>query len=280
MMRFRCRAALALLAVLLVPGCGYMERRTLETGPNGPETPATVGLPFERLSIPSSGRHLDGYLVPAAAGCGRAPVLVIYHGVQETISLWVGAQKFLSQHCVTSLVFDYTGSGDSSGPASMAAVNEDGVAAYEFARARFRGERLFLLGHSMGNAILFEAMPRFSSMPDGVVAANAFASLRDMAGRASWIYEVLMFFSPDYWNNVKSVPGVHAPLLLVASDADHTAPVEDARRILDVANDPRRLVVVHGFSHNALYRAPKQEWWEEPLKFIGAGAAAPLATPH
>ena len=271
--------ALVLFVAVSLDGCGYMARRTLETGPNGPETPGTLGLAFERLSIPSSGRHLDGFLVPAATRCGKVPVLVLFHGVQETISMWVGAQKFLSEHCVTSMVFDYTGSGDSSRPASMEAVNEDAVAVYAFARARFPRERLFLLGHSMGNAILFESMPRFSSPPEGVVCANAFSSLRDFAGRSSWIYEFLMYFSPDWWNNVRSVSAVHAPLLVVTSDGDTVAPPADGRKIFDAANEPRQIVLLHGYPHNALYRDPQAAWWESTLRFVGAPLVPSAGTP-
>jgi len=108
--------------------------------------------------------------VTAGVSCQSPPVVLIYHGVQETISEWVKAQRFLYDHCVSSVVFDYTGSGDSSRPARFEAVGEDSVAAYEYARSRFPGKRLYVLGHSMGNG------PHFSSRPAGAIVANAFAS--------------------------------------------------------------------------------------------------------
>ena len=43
------------------------ERSMISTGPNGPETPATVGLAYERLKIPSGSRSLDAYLVEASS---------------------------------------------------------------------------------------------------------------------------------------------------------------------------------------------------------------------
>ena len=273
MRRFGCFGIVLIAAVsAMLGGCSYVARQTLTTGPNGPETPASVGVPFERISIASSGRRLDAYLVPPAAGCTGSPAIVIYHGLQETISMYVKAQKLLSENCVASLVFDYTGSGDSSRGASMQAVNQDATAVYDFARSRFAGDRLFLLGHSMGNGILFASIPRFSSQPEGVIAANMFSSLRDMAGRSAWYYRILMKFSPDWWNNRKAVAGLHAPLLVISSDADTTAPAQEARQVFEAANEPKKFVVLHGFRHNALYLSPQQAWWGEVLRFVGAPA--------
>jgi hypothetical protein len=41
----------------------HFEPQFLTTGPNGPETPESVGLAYERVKIPSLNRTLDGYLV-------------------------------------------------------------------------------------------------------------------------------------------------------------------------------------------------------------------------
>jgi uncharacterized protein len=258
------------LASLALGGCGYMARKVLTTGPNGPQTPASVGLTFERASISSGGRHLDSYLVPAPPDCTDAPVVIIYHGVQETISDWVGAQRLLNNHCVTSLIFDYSGSGDSSRPASMVAVNQDGIAAYDFIRARYPMARIYTFGHSMGNGIMLEALPQFSAPPAGVIIANAFSSMRDFAAQSGRIYSVLAHLSPDWWDNVKTVRRVRSPILVVSSDADQVVSTEDGRKIYASANEPKRLVLLHGYKHNALYRTPNEEWWREVLKFVGA----------
>ncbi len=120
---------------------GYlMARLALTTGPNGPQTPAMLGVPFARVEIPSGPRRLDSYIVTAASSCTNPPVLLIYHGVQETISEWVKAQKFLYDHCVSSVIFDPTGSGNSSRPAAFEAIGEDSIAAYEFTVQRFPRE--------------------------------------------------------------------------------------------------------------------------------------------
>src|ERR1700743_2718780 len=84
-----CARAAVFVAVAALSGCApvaryFIETKALTTGPNGPQTPADNGAPFERVAIPSGARHLDSYVVTAPPSCLKAPVILIYHGVQET----------------------------------------------------------------------------------------------------------------------------------------------------------------------------------------------------
>jgi uncharacterized protein len=248
-----------------------METLALTTGPNGPDTPATLGVPFQRIAIPSGPRRLDSYIVSASQACVNPPVVLIYHGVQETISEWVKAQRFLNDHCVSSIVFDCTGSGNSSRPARFEAIGEDSIAAYEFTASHFAGKRIYVLGHSMGNGPMLEAVPRFSVQPAGVIVANAFASLRSQKRtRSNILYRILAYTIPDWWDNVNSVREIHVPLLVVHSDSDQVNSIDDARAVFAAAGQPKKLAILHAYSHNALYQDPTEEWWSAPLAFVGA----------
>jgi len=254
---------LALRPVIL----DFSSKTFLNTGPNGPETPAAVGLAFDRLKIPSGHRLLDAYLVRAPATCQPRVALLIFHGVMETISEWVLAQKFLYDHCISSIVFDYSGHGNSSRPGTIGHLNEDAIPAYATFLAQFPDERLCLLGHSMGNSPLLESLPHFRPPPSCVVVANAFSSLKDQ-GRKRGTSRALLYLIPDAWDNVKNVKLVRVPLLLVYSDADTVNPPDMGRQIFESAPEPKQLAVLHGFPHNALYRAPTEEWWAPVLRFL------------
>ncbi len=240
----------------------------LNTGPNGTETPATVGLAFDRLKIPSGPRVLDAYLVRAPVACQPRMAVLIFHGVMETISEWVRAQKFLYDHCISSVVFDYSGHGDSTRPGTIGHLNEDATPAYKAFVSQFPGERLCVLGHSMGNAPLLEALPRFNPPPSCVVVANAFSSLRD-AGRRRGTSIFLLYTIPDAWDNIENAKLVRVPLLVVYSDADGVNPPAMGQSIFEAAPNPnKQLAVLHGFPHNALYRTPTEDWWAPVLRFL------------
>jgi alpha-beta hydrolase superfamily lysophospholipase len=246
----------------------YFEPKFLSTGPNGPETPASVGVIYERIGIPSADRTLDGYLVMAARPCEPKVALLIFHGVMETISEWVKAQRFLYDHCISSVVFDYSGHGNSSRPGTIKNLNHDSAAAYVWFAARFAGDsRLCVLGHSMGNGPMLEALPDFRPTPACVVVANAFSSLRE-AGAHRGTPRLLVSMMPDAWNNVKNIEHTRSPLMLVHSDADLVNALAMGQQIFQSAPEPKEMVIQHGFKHNALYKEPNDEWWTPVLRFL------------
>jgi len=262
-----------LVAILCVIFCRPIvlhisEKKFLVTGPNGPETPASLGIPFERLKIASGNRQLDGFLVRAPSNCELQTAVLVFHGVGETISQWVKAQRFLYDHCVSSVVFDYSGHGESTKPGTFQNLREDAVAAY----ASFMGQfahygRRCVLGFSMGNGPMLESITNFQPAPSCVVVASAFSSLRD-AGARRGSPKIVLYMIPDVWDNVAMVSQNHAPLLVVHSDADAVNPVSMGQKIFDAAPEPKQMVVLHGFPHNALYTNPSEEWWKPVLSFI------------
>jgi uncharacterized protein len=245
----------------------FASKSFLNTGPNGPETPATVGLAFDRLKISSARRVLDAYLVRAPASCQPRVAVLIFHGVMETISEWVLAQKFLYDQCISSIVFDYSGHGESTRPGTIGHLNDDAVPAYATFVSQFPGERLCVLGHSMGNSPLLESLPRFTPPPSCVVLANAFSSLRG-AGRKRGTSIFLLYAIPDAWDNVENAKLVRVPLLVVYSDADKVNPPAMGHQIFESAPEPKQLAILHGFPHNALYRTPTEGWWAPVLRFL------------
>lgn len=261
-------AALAALAAC-APAANLLSEKMLATGPNGPETPADLGAPYREVTIPSHGRSLDAYLVRAASSCKDPPAILIYHGFNETISKWTEAQKLLYDHCVSSLVFDPSGSGNSSKGASVYHLAEDAVSAYAFAQATFPPPtRLYLLGHSLGDAVMLQAEPGFQPQPVGIIVANGFSSLRDFYA-ARGTSGVFLSAMPDWWDNKQAIARVHVPVLVIHSDADKTIPVDQAREVFGAANEPKQLVIVQGFAHNGLRRHTTTGWWASVLKFVG-----------
>jgi len=241
----------------------------ISTGPNGPETPATVGLAYERLKIPSGSRLLDAYLVEAVSSCRPRAALLIFHGVGETISQWVNVQRFLYDHCISSVVFDYSGNGDSSPPGTVRNLHQDATAAYAQFHTHFGAtSRVCALGFSMGNAILLDAYTEFHPAPDCMIVGGAFSSAREGAVHAWGIPGWMAHGFPDQWNNVSAISRSHPPLLVVHSDADRANPLWMGERIYQAAPQPKQLVVLRGLRHNAVYSGPIEQWWAPVVTFI------------
>jgi alpha-beta hydrolase superfamily lysophospholipase len=250
----------------------FAEPHFLKTGPNGPDTPQTFGAPYEHVSIPSGTRILDGYLVRAPDECSNHSAVLIFHGVMETISEWSAAQAFLRENCVASLVFDFTGHGNSSHGGTVKRVNHDALAAYRYFSTAFGSDqRLCILGHSMGNGPMLEELPAFTAAPSCVVVASPLSSLRDWG--VAHVSRLMAYMIPDVWNCVANISRNTVPVLVIHSRSDSVNQIEMGLRVFAAAREPKRMIEVDGFRHNAIYKTPSLIWWSPVLAFIQQGGS-------
>ena len=244
-----------------------VERNGLITAPNGPETPETFGAPYQQLSIVSGDRKLDATLVRAPAD--TAPALLIFHGTAEAVSFWADTQALLYRHGITSMVFDYSGFGRSTGRATAAHLEEDADSAYaEFVRRVGPRTRHYVLGYSLGTGVALDAVQRFAPAPSGVVFMASYSSARDGAVAFGLIPRWATFLLPDMWNNVRDTRNLRQPLLVVQSDADQLFPVSMAKAVYDAATVPKQMVVLHGYRHEDGHQRPTDEYWEPVVRFM------------
>lgn len=275
-MRFRSLVISAVILLIVLVGGIYAlrsyaiataEKRFMLVHRNGRAVPTQFGVAWTPSVIDSDGRSLQASVVLAQRSCTKPVAILIFHGRDESLSDWAKAQAFLSRQCVSSMMFDYSGNGDSTGPATMANLNADAVAAWRVFVRRFPVGRRCALAHSMGNAVMLHAYPTFVPAPDCVVSANAFSSVEDfvrVSGAPSWYAQLLH----GVWDNTEAIKAVSAPLLIVHSDADETIPAFMPKHLEAAAPAQAQRVTLHGFSHNALYEDPSLDWWKPVLAFV------------
>lgn len=244
-----------------------VERNGLIGAPNGSETPATFGAPFERVSIASGDRTLDATLVRAESD--SAPALLVFHGTAEAVSYWADTQALLRRHGITSMVFDYSGFGRSTGKATAAHIEEDADSAYaEFGRRIGPTARPFVLGYSLGTGVVFDAIRRWTPKPRGVVFVASYSSARDGAVAFGLVPRWATFLLPDLWNNVRDARHLSQPLLVMQSDADQLFPVSMAKAVFDAATVPKEMVVLHGYRHEDGHQHPTDDYWLPVIRFL------------
>jgi uncharacterized protein len=273
----RLAVSVVILLIVLIGGfyalrtyaIASAEKKFMLVHRNGGATPAQFGVAWTRFTIDSEGRKLQASLVMARASCAKPVAVLIFHGRDESLSDWAKAQAFLSRQCVSSMLFDYSGNGDSAGPATMANLNADAPLAYRVFIQKFPSGRRCVLAHSMGNAVMLHAFPTFAPAPDCVVMANAFSSVEDFVWASGAPAFALLLHG--VWDNTEAIKAVTAPLLVIHSDADETIPAFMPQRLDAVARlAPLGSVIVqlHGFKHDALYENPNLHWWKPVLVFV------------
>lgn len=207
-----------------------LERETFVTHSLATGTPETFGAPYQALKIDSHGRTLQAWAVDAGSG---TPAVLLFHGDSETIHNFAHVQAYLFQHHVSSMVFDYSGFGASTGKPTIRNLNEDAHAAWRaFVSWAGPAHPKFVLGYSLGTAVALHNVSSFHPQPMGVMVYGAFSSARNLIayldpGMPPW----LMPLVPDVWNNVDAADRLRVPLLVVAGMNDTNVPPEMGRQV-------------------------------------------------
>lgn len=218
------RGALAVAVVLLVLAGGYADaylsglardnlsnasfRRTHE------RTPTDLDIPFADVRIPSDGRMLAGWWMPAAAGTSESAnattTVVLVHGLGSTmgkpVRLWAAN---LHRAGYSLLALDLRNHGASpdtpDGYVTYGLAEADDVAAavrFVQDRAAELGvdpDRVVLYGGSMGGATVLEVAERRLPGVVGVLADSAYASFSFQAqldgakqGYPAWLVSLVV----------------------------------------------------------------------------------------
>ncbi len=247
-----------------------LEREGIEVKALGRETPLDFGAPFDTLSLQVNGRLLQARVVPASTTTSRA--VLIFHGNGESISDWSRVQANLRTVDIASMVFDYSGFGDSTGTPSVTHLHEDAMAAYRaFVEQWPQAQARYVLGHSLGNAVMLDVLPGLDPKPAGVVVHAGFTSAREMATQtglaAPWLAAVL----PDLWDNELAMASQGPDTLVMHSDADEVIPLQMGRRLAEAAGPRARFVALHGMKHDSLHEDAAAEQWQPIIDFVNGG---------
>jgi uncharacterized protein len=208
----------------------------------------------ERLVIASNGRRLAAVYVSSGE---ETPAVLICHGIGELVEYWGKVQGLLKGLGVSSLVFNYSGYGKSSGVITSSHCEEDAVAAYrELAN---RGHRsIVLLGFSLGTGVGCAVASRINV--GGLALCEGFSTLREGAiamGFPLWLTRLV----PDVWDTIRRVGQLGMPVLVVHSDVDGLFPMSMAKEVADACGSRGELIEVSGLTHNAPIFAPTEEYW-------------------
>jgi alpha-beta hydrolase superfamily lysophospholipase len=229
-------------------------------------TPGDFGAPFTETRIPVSTRVLDSFVVTAP---GAHEAVFICHGVDETVSNWARTQKLLFDQGMSSMVFDYSAYGRSTGEPAVENLREDAAAAYRRFTELFGGDtRRYVLALSLGVSVCLAAYPDLSPAPSGIVLTGTWSSTREIAVALGAAPGFLSWIVPQTFDNVIAIQRVGVPLLMVQGGADEAVPFEQAQKVFAAARAPKTLVVPPGIDHNAPWDSTSAAYWSPILAFM------------
>lgn len=250
-----------------------MSTRAVTPKALGSNTPATAGIPFSRVAVETGDRTLIGWWVRARADTGPVPpALLFLHGNRSSISDYVDLQRFLYRQGVSSMVFDYSGFGASSGSPSLEnAIEDAGSVARVFADSAGQTARKIAMGSGLGSTVLLQAIDSVQSHVNGVVVEGVDASVRESAVRSGRLPKFVAPLLPDPADNVEAAARVSVPLLAVHSYDDARVPIDDAQKVVGAVPVQSSLVRHARKGHGSILSSSRPCDWEPVLLFVRAG---------
>lgn len=235
-----------------------------------------------------SGANIKGWFIRGQKGAGA---VILMHGNRANRLSMLGRARFLSHAGFSVLLFDFQAHGESSGDQITFGYREskDAQAAVEFMRARAPGERIGVIGVSMGGAATLLASPPLDV--NAMVLEEVYSTLEQAAANRltsrlggwsriltpllTWQFGLRSGTSVDALQPIKKVGEIAVPKLLIAGAADRHTTLEESQRMYVAAGGPKELWIVEGAGHIDLHELKRQEYERRVLSFFSAQLKQP-----
>ena len=243
-----------------------------------------AGLPVENVEfLSASGATIHGWFVAGAAGHGA---VVLMHGIHADRTTLTARAEFLSRAGYTVLLFDFQGHGESPGKQITFGHLEsrDATAAVNFIHQKLPGEKVGVLGISMGAAAALLADPPLPV--NALILESSYPTIyqatADRLGlRFGWLGRLAtplltcqlkprLGVNPDDLNPQACARKISIPKFFLAGTADRDTTIEEARDIFAAAAEPKQAWWVDGAGHEDLHRFAGSEYEQRVLAFLGS----------
>jgi uncharacterized protein len=266
---------LVAIYVLALAGLAAFQRRFLYFPDRRLTHPAEAGMTgVEELRLMTNdGETLIAWHVPPSEG---HPFILYFHGNGGALADRVPRFRMFAASGYGLLAISYRGYGGSTGSPTQIGLMRDGEAAYREARARgYNGDRIILMGESLGTGVAIALAAAHEAA--ALVLDSPYLSAVDVAAAHYRVFPV-RWLMLDQFRSDLAIRDVHIPVLIVHGDNDGIIPINSAKRLFELANEPKIFMSVSGGGHLVLGLAevfPRvREWIGTAIKVKRAPRAA------
>lgn len=220
-----------------------------------------------------SGAAVVGWFSRGRPGAG---VVVLLHGLHGSRASMIGRARFLGREGFSTLAIDLQASGESGGshPTFGYLESRDARAAVDWARAACPGERVGVVGVSLGAASIALADPPLEA--DALVLEEVYSTIENaiddrLAIRFGSAGKLLrpaltvqiaprLGIDASALRPLDRVAEIAAPKLFLAGSDDADTTLHESREIFACAAEPKQLWVVDGAGHVDLHAFAREEY--------------------
>ncbi|MDL5597000.1 alpha/beta fold hydrolase [Pseudomonas kribbensis] len=206
-----------------------------------------------------AGQNIHAWWWPAERA--NAPAILYLHGVRWNLTGQLFRIEQLRAAGYSVLAIDYRGFGQSHGDLpSESTVYEDARVAWErFQQLQPDPNKRLIYGHSLGGAVAIDlaaelgrdANRNHTPLPvRGLVIESTFTSLADVAAAVANTSLPVRWLLSQKFDSIDKIADIHMPLLVVHGLADTFVPSRFSEQLFAAANQPKRLLLIPGATHN------------------------------
>lgn len=274
---------ISILAFLITLSVGVWVAGTILTAPARQSVGAAPSdLPARAIQFQShSGATINGWFI---RGKERAGAVILMHGVRANRLSMLDRARFLSHAGFSVLLFDFQAHGESSGDYITFGYLEsrDAQAAVEFLRTNAQGEKIGVIGISMGGAATLLASPSLDVNAivlemvyptiNQAVSNRLTMRLGQCAGMLTplltWQLKSRLGIDADALRPIHKVGEITVPKLFIVGAEDQHTTLEESRQMFNAAAEPKELWIVERAAHVDLYAEKKEEYEQRVLSFF------------
>jgi hypothetical protein len=242
-------ACFVAIYILMTAGLAVFQRRLQYFPDRHLADPAQAGMSgVEDLRLTTDdGETLVAWYVPAKDG---HPLILYFHGNGGALADRAPRFDALTACGYGLLAISYRGYGGSTGSPTEKGLMTDAETAYLEARARgYDGGRIVLMGESLGTGVATALAATHEAA--ALVLDSPFSSAMEVAAAHYAIFPV-HWLMRDRFRSDLAIGNVHIPVLVLHGDADDIVPISLARRLFELANEPKTFMLVPGGKHLVL----------------------------
>ncbi|CAN5640138.1 alpha/beta hydrolase [soil metagenome] len=186
--------------------------------------------------------------------------ILFSHGNAENIFTSEYFSQKLSNAGFNVLAYDYRGYGLSEGKPSEQNSYEDAETAYNYLvnDLKITPEKIIIFGRSLGGAVSIDLASRKKC--GGLIAESTFVS----AFRVMTVYKIYPF---DEFENLKKIPKVNCPLLLIHGKKDELIPIWQGEKLFSAATEPKYFFQVEEGGHGTVAAFAGDAYFQKIVDF-------------
>ncbi|MFL9812067.1 alpha/beta hydrolase [Stutzerimonas sp. VN223-3] len=277
--RFRllCLLLGSILLASLPVGCSMLEQKErelvfrIEHGTASWYRGLPSGVEELELTAPAFGddQNIHAWWWPAERA--DAPAMLYLHGSRWNLTGHLFRLEQVRSLGFSVLAIDYRGFGKSAGELpSEASVYQDARIAWDhLKKLQPDADKRLIYGHSLGGAVavdlaaeLGREAERRGESPEAraLIIESTFTNLADIATEVADTPWPIRWLVSQKFDSIDKIDQVGMPLLVVHGTADRYVPARFSEELYAAAQQPKRLLLIEGGSHNNSMRVGRQAY--------------------